>query len=143
MRLRQYTDYSLRVLIYLALHKDERSTIKKISDAYDIPRSHVMKVVQQLSSEGYVDSVRGQGGGVALHQRPEDIQLGALIRTMEDDFALVECFRAGRRCAIDSVCVLPGVLKKATEAFFRELDQYTLADLLPEDVSRSLIRLLS
>lgn len=142
MRLTQYSDFSFRVLIYLGLHGRELSTIQEISDAYGISRNHLMKVVQQLAREGYVESIRGQGGGLRLHRDPADIRLGQLIRDMEPDLALVECFRCDNECVITPVCQLPALLNQALRAFVGELDEYTLADLLPSSASSNLTRLL-
>lgn len=130
MRLTQYTDFSLRVLIYLGLRDQQLSTIQSISEAYDISRNHLMKVVQQLTRTGYVESVRCQHGGLRLKMAPEDIRLGELVKEMEPDLALVECFRDNNQCVITPACVLPRMLNEASRAFFEVLYGYTLADLL-------------
>ena len=142
MRLTQYTDYSLRVLIYLAVHGRELTTIQEITEAYGISRSHLMKVVQQLAREGYVEAIRGQGGGLRLRGEAAEINLGEVVRRMEPDFAFVECFREGSHCAIETACVLPAILHRARQAFLAELDRSTLADLAPRASSRKLVRLL-
>lgn len=142
MRLTQYTDFSLRVLIYLGLKRGSRSTIKEISEAYDISRNHLMKVVQQLVAHGYLKSTRGAGGGLRLQGEPKDINLGKVVRDMEPDFGVVECFRPENRCIITPACRLPAMLSKALDAFHGVLDQYTLADLLPETKRRELEMLL-
>ena len=132
MRLTQHTDYALRVLIYLGHKQDSLSTIQEIAEAYQISRNHLMKVVRQLVSIGYVESVRGVGGGIRLCQPPEHINLAQVIQNMEPDAGLVECARPDNACVITSSCVLPGILGRALSAFWSELANHTLADLLPE-----------
>lgn len=141
MRITSYTDYSLRTLIYVALKGEGISTIREIAERYNISKSHLMKVVQELNSKGYLLAVRGKNGGLRLNGRPEDINIGKLVRDIEQDFALVECF-SGEGCNLSPACRLKGVLNKALEAFFAALDAYTLADLLPESSRRELIRIL-
>ncbi|QEI12088.1 RrF2 family transcriptional regulator [Cellvibrio japonicus] len=142
MRITRYTDYSLRVLIYVALKGEAISTIREIADSYGISKNHLMKVVQELNNKGYLQAVRGKHGGLRLNGRPEDINIGRLVRHTEEDFALVECFSGGE-CSLTPACRLKGVLVKALEAFFQVLDGYTLADLLPLSSRRELVRLLS
>ncbi len=141
MRITCYTDYSLRTLIYVALKGEEISTIKEIADAYNISKNHLMKVVQELNNKGYLQAVRGKNGGLRLNGQPEQINIGKLVRDIEQDFSLVECFSGGA-CRLTPACQLKAVLNKALEAFFITLDGYTLADLLPEPSRRELIRLL-
>ncbi len=141
MRITRYTDYSLRTLIYVALKGDEISTIKEIADAYNISKNHLMKVVQELNNKGYLQAVRGKNGGLRLNGQPEYINIGNLVRDIEQDFALVECFSGGE-CKLISSCRLKTILNNALDAFFSTLDGYTLADLLPEPSRRELIRLL-
>jgi Rrf2 family transcriptional regulator, nitric oxide-sensitive transcriptional repressor len=130
MRLTRYTDYSLRVLIYLGLQPDRLSSIHEIADAYVISESHLMKVVQALGHLGYVTTLRGRGGGIELAKPPEQIRIGEVVRRTEDDLALVECFLEDSDCQIEGPCRLGHVLREAIEAFFAVLDRYTLADLL-------------
>lgn len=132
MRLTQYTDFSLRVLIYLALRPDRRCTIREISEAYGISRNHLMKVVQQLAAEGYVVSTRGVGGGLTLAHAPRDLNIGEVIRAMEPDLGLVECMRPNNECVITGVCRLTGMLVEARDAFLEVLDDYYLADIIDE-----------
>ncbi|MDT8410145.1 MAG: Rrf2 family transcriptional regulator [Wenzhouxiangellaceae bacterium] len=131
MRLTQYTDFSVRVLIFLGLHPDRRCTIQEIAEGYGISRNHLMKVVQQLVSAGFVESARGSGGGLRLAHAPQQINLGEVIREMEPDFGMVECMRPNNQCVITQVCTLPGMLAEATRAYLGVIDQYTLLDLLP------------
>ena len=131
VRLTNYTDYSLRVLIYLSSKKDqELSNIKEIADTYQISKNHLMKVIYELGKLGYIETVRGRGGGVRLARSPEDINIGEIVRKMEEDFYLVECFDAGKNaCVISPACQLKRILNEALEAYFQVLDRYTLADL--------------
>ena len=136
MRLTVFSDYALRVLIYVAVHSERRTTVAEIAEAYDISRSHLMKVVHFLSGLGYLQTVRGKGGGLSLAQPPEAIRIGTLLRETEADSAMVECMGAQGACRITNACALPAMLERALESFFATLDGYTLADLVarPESV---------
>ena len=142
MRLAQYTDYSLRALMYVGLREGELSTIRNISDAYDISRSHMMKIVQKLVHEGYLEAVRGREGGLRLARAPETIRLGDVVSTMEPDLGLVECFRTGKQCVIQPACRLASALESALKAFVDQLNRFTLADLIVDGSSTRLVRLL-
>jgi Rrf2 family nitric oxide-sensitive transcriptional repressor len=142
MHITRYTDYSLRVLMYVALKGDEMSTIREIAESYDISKNHLMKVVQELNTKGYLIALRGKNGGLRLNGRPEDINIGNLVRDTEQDLALVECFNDSKGCTITPACHLRTVFAEALEAFFKVLDQYTLADLLPKQKQAALIKLL-
>ncbi|BES72782.1 nitric oxide-sensing transcriptional repressor NsrR [Marinobacter nanhaiticus D15-8W] len=142
MHITRYTDYSLRVLIYLALQQDRLATIQEIADSYDISKNHLMKVVHQLTLKGYIESIRGKNGGLRLHRRPDDINIGVLVRETEQDLNLVECFSSKNKCCITPVCGLKNILAEALMAFLETLDQYTLADVLPDRQKPQLLRLL-
>lgn len=142
MYLTRYTDYSLRVLMYTALKGDKMATIREIADNYDISKNHLMKVVHELTSKGYLIALRGKDGGLRLNSSPEDINIGSLVRDTEQYMALVDCFPGGKGCTITPACHLKIVLAEALEAFFNVLDQYSLADLLPQKKQAALIKLL-
>ena len=132
MKLSTYTDYALRTLTFLALKEEGLSTIAEISDAYGISRNHLMKVVQDLAQGGYVESIRGRGGGLRLGRPAELIRIGDVVRYTEQDMCIVECFAADagpRGCKLAPACVLKTALGEALRAFLAVLDQYTLADL--------------
>lgn len=135
MRLTNFSDYALRVLLYAAARNDELITIEETAKVYGISKAHLMKVANQLTRAGYLKAVRGRSGGLALGMRPNKIRLGDVVRATEPDFALVECFAPDNQCRITPRCRLRGVLKEALGAFIATLDRYTLADLVlrPED----------
>ena len=131
MRLTQYTDFALRMLMLLALEPDEIHTVEEVARRYEISRHHLTKVAQRLVQTGFVCGLRGRGGGLRLALLPQEINLGAVVRATEDNFALVECFDKGRnQCVVTAACSLRGPLEDALHAFLRELDKQTLADLL-------------
>jgi len=130
MKFTRFTDYALRVLIYLGLHRDSRVTIREIAKAYDISRNHLMKVVSNLTRMGYLDARRGPGGGIALSRPAADINLADVIRDMEPDMSPVSCFGEPGRCVIKSDCRLRDVLKEAMSAYIGTLEHYSLDDLL-------------
>mgnify|MGYP002062285485 CR=1 FL=1 len=132
MRLTMYTDFSLRVLMYVgAKERSQLSTIQEISTAYGISKNHLMKVTYELGKHGYIETVRGRGGGIRLAHDPININVGEVVKKMEDDFYLVECFNcASNRCVITPVCKLRNVLHQALTAYLSVLDAYTLQDLL-------------
>ena len=130
MHITLHTDYALRVLIYLASNDERLPTIQEISERFDISRSHLMKVVNQLIRNGFVEGIRGKGGGLRLARPPAGIGIGDVVRKMETDLSLVECFTDTSRCLLTASCRLKGVLNTALEAFFASLDQVTLAEVL-------------
>jgi Rrf2 family nitric oxide-sensitive transcriptional repressor len=131
MRLTVYTDYALRMLMYLAAKPDGRATIAQIADAYGISKAHLTKVAHQLGLSGHVATTRGKGGGLSLARSAASIGLGEIVRQTEPDMALVPCFAPeNAACPILSVCGLPGPLDEARAAFLAVLDRYTLADLV-------------
>ena len=130
MRLSAFSDYSLRVLMFLGSHRERLSTILEIAEFYGISENHLMKVVNQLSTMGYVDTVRGKGGGMRLAMEPKKIKLGDVIRNTESDFALAECFGDNSVCRIQTACVLQTVLSSALAGMFNVLDKHTLEDII-------------
>jgi Rrf2 family nitric oxide-sensitive transcriptional repressor len=134
MRLLSSTDYALRVLIVLASdapgqHVSVETLAEKLGG---LSRNHLHKIVQDLTALGMTRTLRGAGGGVMLAMPPEEIRLGTLIRQLEEDQAIVECFRAeGCGCTLMPGCRLRGMLREAQDRFYGSLDQQTLADCLP------------
>ena len=142
MRLTVFTDYSLRVLIYLAIRPDRRSTIAEIATAFGVSESHLMKVVHFLGKHGFLANVRGKGGGLMLARPPEAINVGAVVRLTEADSLAAECFdRENNTCVITPACQLRKVLSEAIDALYAVLARYTLTHLVCQ--RRSLSRLLS
>lgn len=141
MQLTAYTDYALRVLIFLVVHEDRLVTIAEMASAYGISKNHLMKIVHQLGQEGFIETVRGRGGGLKLGTSPERLKLGDIVRKTESHFHLVECFdQPTNRCPISPACGLAGVLAEARDAFLAVLDRYSVADIVQE--RSALIRLL-
>lgn len=130
MRLTLHTDYSLRVLIQVGLGDGKLTTINKIAESFEISRHHLMKVVNDLSQKGYLDTVRGRNGGIRLMREPRDINIGQVVRDTEDRLDVIGCLESKGYCRIERVCVLRGVLRDATGAFLAVLDRQTLADLI-------------
>ena len=132
MRLTMYTDFSLRVLLYLGIKgPDKISTVQEISDMYGISKNHLTKVTHELGKMGIIETMRGRGGGIRLHVPANQINIGEIVRKTEDDFYLVECFNCEtNRCVITPACRLKGVLQEALNAYFKVLDGYTLADFV-------------
>ncbi len=130
MHITQHTDYALRVLIYLGENPERLATIAEISERFEISRSHLMKVVNQLVREGYVEGLRGKGGGLRLGRDAHEIKVGDVVRRMERGLNLVECFGKDSRCLLDPGCKLKLALANALKSFLASLDQVSLADLI-------------
>jgi Rrf2 family nitric oxide-sensitive transcriptional repressor len=130
MRLTLFTDYSLRVLLVLASRSDALVTISDITEAFGISQAHLMKVTHALGKTGWVETMRGRNGGMRLAADPRKLSLGAVVRRLEADFALVECLGEDNHCVLTGGCGLEAALRLATETFLRELDRYTIADLV-------------
>ncbi|WP_371018228.1 Rrf2 family transcriptional regulator [Pseudalkalibacillus sp. JSM 102089] len=135
MRLTNYTDYSLRMLIYLGSMKENKlASIQEIANAYQISKNHLMKVAHELGKNGYIETIRGRNGGLRLAHLPEDINVGKVVRSTEEDFNLVECFdKQNNSCVISPACRLKHVLHDALSAYFEVLDGYQLSDLIIND----------
>ena len=130
MELSQFTDYSLRSLIYLGLRREEGLTsVREIADAYDISQHHLVKVVHNLAKLGYVSTFRGRGGGLSLALSPEEINVGQIVRQTEN-LGLVECMTSGGKCCLTNMCTLQHALGEAKDAFIKTLDSYFLSDLI-------------
>ncbi len=131
MRLTTFSDYSLRVLMFLALNRDRLATIPEIAAAYGISENHLMKVVHQLARSGVIESLRGKGGGIRLAREPEAIRLGQVVRVSEGSGPIVECLSDdAAACCIAPACRLTAILVSAFEALYTTLDEYTVADLV-------------
>ncbi len=130
MRLAEYTDYTLRVLMYCAAHPDRQITIAELAEHHGVSKNHLMKIVNDLARQGVLETTRGRGGGLRLLKRPADIRVGDVVRSSETDFRLVECFdRRTNVCSLTPSCRLKGVFHAALQAYFKELDGATLADI--------------
>jgi Rrf2 family nitric oxide-sensitive transcriptional repressor len=131
MQLTLHTDYSLRVLVYLAQKTDGLATISEISKFYQISRNHLVKVVHHLAHHHFIQTTRGKYGGIRLARAPELISVGEVVRRMEPSFDIVECFNSTNRpCVVSPVCALKEILYKASIEFLGILDRYTLADAI-------------
>jgi len=130
MRLSDYTDYTLRVLMYCAAHRERRITIAEIAATHQVSKNHLMKIVNDLAHQGLLETTRGRGGGLRLLKEPGVIRVGDVVRGAETDFRLVECFDAATdTCTLTPDCRLKGVLGSALKAYFAALDGVTLADI--------------
>jgi len=143
MRLNLQTDYALRLLTYLAINDGSLCTITDVAARYKISKNHLMKVAHVLGREGIIDAVRGRTGGLKLAKPPAQIIVGDVVRTIETDFAIVECFREdGGECLISPACRLKNALSEAINAFLDVLDRYTIADLTHRNIQLQHIILL-
>lgn len=133
MQLTLHTDYALRVLIYLTQTRDDLATISEIADFYQISRNHLVKIVHHLSSAGFIQTTRGKNGGMKLARSPELISIGDVVRRMEPNFDIVECFNADNpACVVSAVCTLKSALYQAGNEFLGVLDRFTLADAMEQ-----------
>ncbi|ACI51292.1 transcriptional regulator, BadM/Rrf2 family [Gluconacetobacter diazotrophicus PA1 5] len=139
MRLTLHTDYALRTLIYLGTRTDRLVSIHEIAQAYGISENHLMKIIHRLGRGGFIETVRGRGGGLRLARAADAIRIGDVVRYTEEDMALVGCMQGddpsapdARPCVLADACRLKGVLGEALGAFTAVLDRYTLADMITE-----------
>jgi Rrf2 family transcriptional regulator, nitric oxide-sensitive transcriptional repressor len=140
MRLTLSTDYALRLLMLVGLEPDRLVTIEEVASRFDISKNHLMKVAYELGQAGYLDTVRGRNGGLRLGKAADQIVVGEVVRTMEPDFAVVECEVQASRCKIAPCCALRSAMREAVRAFLTKLDEYTLEDLLrPKSRLRALL----
>jgi Rrf2 family nitric oxide-sensitive transcriptional repressor len=130
MRLSEYTDYTLRVLMYCAAHRERLVTIGELAEQHRVSKNHLMKVVNDLARQGLVETTRGRGGGLQLLMEPEAIRIGDVVRSTETDFRLVECFDPGTNaCTLSPSCRLKHLFDEALQGYFKALDAATLADM--------------
>lgn len=140
MRLNVGTDYGLRVLMFLLAEPGERAQVDRMADAFSVSANHLNKVVQRLARAGFVETFRGRSGGMMLARAPGDINLGDVVRSLEADFGIVECFLdGGMGCCLSPACRLRGVVREALEAFLDTLSRYTLADLSSPELKQVLV----
>lgn len=131
MQLTIFTDYGLRSLMYVAAHPERRCSVREIAEHYGISRNHLVKVVHRLAQLGYVESTKGKGGGIMLAHPPENLKLGDVVRALEPNMDLVECFnREDNTCRIASACQLKHYLMDAGSAFTASLNRHSLADAI-------------
>lgn len=140
MELTYLTDYSLRVLMYTGVHGGRRVTMREIAGAYDVSLEHLRKVVHRLAQHQYLDTARGQGGGIRLARSPDSIRVGEVVDIMEPSRAIVDCER--QPCPLCGNCTLKSALDDARAAFIERLDRYTLADLIGRRRTLRRIRML-
>ena len=129
MRLTNFSDFALRMLMYAASAGDRLITIEETARTFKVSKTHLNKVANTLTRVGYLKAVRGRSGGLALGLRPDKIRIGDVIRLTEPDFAVVECFATGNQCVLTSSCKLSGMFGEAMASFQNVLDRYTLADI--------------
>lgn len=130
MRLTTFSDYSIRVIMYLGIQHGKLAKISDIANAYNISENHLTKVVHHLAQRSYIETVRGKGGGLRLVRDPKSINIGEMIRDSEGDAGFLPCLNTEGTCCIQSACKLMGILREAQIALYAVLDKYTLADLL-------------
>jgi len=142
LHITKYTDYSIRVLIYLAVQGDKLCTIGDIANSYGISKNHLMKIVQALNTKGYLTAIRGKNGGLRLQADPADINLGELVHDIEGETKMVECFGPDNQCIITKGCKLKHIFDEAQQSFYQTLGKYTLLDLIDEQAKTDLRKLL-
>jgi Rrf2 family transcriptional regulator, nitric oxide-sensitive transcriptional repressor len=132
MQLTYFSDYALRLVLYLATHPDRVVSVQEVSRAYLVSPHHMVKVARLLVGRGIVAAVRGRRGGLRLIVPADHLTLGALVRLTEPNFNVVECFdRVGNTCPIAPACGMKGIFNRARGAFLDVLDEHTIAELLP------------
>lgn len=131
MRLTTMTDYALRLLMHVAQHPERLCTIAEVAGVYDISEAHLTKITHQLGLAGWLETVRGKGGGMRLATTPDKIRLGAVVRSIEPDFYLVDCLTSHTACSLSGNCRLTSIMSSALDNLMQYLDRHTLADLLP------------
>jgi len=142
MQLTRHTDYSLRVLMYLAANPSQLVTVAELADFYHISRNHLVKVVQGLVEHGFVETIRGKHGGMQLARESNRISIGMVVRRMENHFNIVECFDADNDvCVLTDVCKLKGILTHATENYLKGLDKISLADVNKPQLRQQMVKL--
>jgi Rrf2 family transcriptional regulator, nitric oxide-sensitive transcriptional repressor len=140
MRLTLYTDFALRTLIQVGLNDGKLTTINDIAQSFGISKQHLMKVVSHLSQKAYLETVRGRNGGIRLMREPGRINIGQVVRDIENPLDVIGCLEHKGYCPIERVCVLRSALRDATQAFLAVLDTFTLADLIkPQKALSSLL----
>lgn len=130
MRLTTMSDYAMRLLMHVGQHPGRLCTIAEVARAHGISEAHLTKITHQLAMAGWIETVRGKGGGMRLAAKPQNIGLGAVVRSIEPDFKLVECLAHDSSCQLTSSCHLTGIINGALQSFMQYLDRYTLADLM-------------
>jgi len=130
MRLTIHTDYAFKVLAFLIVNNERLCTVEEIAKVYKISKNHLFKVTNTLVKSGFIEAIRGKGGGLRLAKNTEELSLGTVIRITEPDFALVECFLSKNSCVITPICQLKHILNQALENFLKELDNYNLNELI-------------
>jgi len=140
MRVTLHTDYALRMLAFIAVHPAGYCTVNDVADAYNLSRHHLMKVAQRLRQSGFIETTRGRAGGIRLALTPDKLNIGAVVRATEDDFALVECMQNdGGACVITGACQMKDMFVEALTAYLTVLDRYTLGHVMH---NRALLRRL-
>ena len=144
MQLTRFTDYALRTLIYLGKNSDRLVTIREIAEQHNLFENHLVKIVHKLAKLGYIETVRGKGGGMRLARRPDLINLGEVVRDTEENMNIAECFEVGAiSCTLLPSCVLKSVLIEAKKKFLDTLDLYTISDLINTQPKTSTLKKIS